>query len=538
MRLGSIIATWVPRAVRAVVGLVLSLPLSLASSPNDPPAFEDLRTLAVQSGLLGDDLSPALVPLTAEDPANVWRFRPSGPFDQLLSDSPSVRVHVPIGHLSNHMTGDPQAPLASEVLRTAVRTLAFCKENSLGEPLALSEGALDIFLVPLHGIATGYAVLQPRPAHAPGASGFAVLDLSLSPQVAAETTATLVARLVFAAHHGNAPLYWTEPSIAYVAEQVVGRGDRTTNARLARWNHPEPGFLIHDPLLARGNVSLFDPLRPAVALRTLGLTWRNLARQTDTTLSPQAVIDEAIQASTGLDILDLWSLAGEAQIARGIVPTRWAARVETIPQLDRPSELPLAASGIGLIRILPDPSHSEGTRVSLEIPEPQWRVSLLAHRRGVNAWDKAALPSDSPLSFLIPWADYDQAVVLLVRPQATASDGSFRWGAQTADRSGLFALSAFGARALPGGFIEVNWSSAWEEDLFGWLVERSLRQDGPWDLVGGQPIPALGLPQTGSEYQIQDRPPKAATRVYYRVSAITTSGLRITGPVVAVTCLP
>lgn len=526
----------------AALGAALSLlPTSPASAGSGPGAYSLaplVRTAAAQAGLSGDDLSPALRLDGVFEANHPLRSRPADEtWPSIASREPAVRVHWPPG-----MAGLRDADLdgvpdrASAALRTALRTLEFCRAIGLGAPAPDADRELDLYLAGLDGESRGYAVVEPGPAGDRGAPGFAVLDASprQDDQGFRGIVGRSVARLVLAGRDAGAPAWWSEPSALWLQSRTTGPDLEFQRDLLARWNHPERGLLVDDPVLARGNAGLLWSLEDeALEARALVASWSALASRSDAE-SPLASVDRVLRATTGLDLLSLFRRAGAWQLVEGPVPTRYAITVQSLPLLAAEAALPVASHGAAALLLLPDPREPEGTRLTLGWGEEGWGASLLARRRG-GGWDIVPLAPGSAgtLSLVVPWSDYDRAVILLVRAAAGAPSDTLRAHASGVGFSGSVGLSSFGVRGTADNLAEVSWASAWEGSLFGWIVERADRPEGPWEAVHAVPVPAVGLEREGSGYTIQDALPGNGGTLYYRVVALTDLGLRISGPAVA-----
>ncbi|RMG45881.1 MAG: hypothetical protein D6718_06430 [Acidobacteria bacterium] len=518
-------------AIRTIPILLAATLLPAAAGPG----AGDLQRFAIDAGLAGDDLSAAFDPARSR-PAPEWlRARPGEPGLTLYREDPPVRVHV-APELAPDADLDGVPDRAAEALSTAARTLELCRRFGLGSPADDGDGELDLYLADLGGAVRGYVVPEARALPGRGSSGFAVVDASLSQPDGAfrGMIARAAARLVFLGRDASAPLWWLEPSVTWVEARVAGPDPRSDRILQARWTYPERGPFVGDPLLARGNVSLLWALRDeSLEGRALAATWSALARREDGE-PPEEVVARALERVTGLSFERLVARAATVQIVSDLPPTRFTADVGTLPVFDRPGLAPVRPGGAALVRVLPDPRQPEGTRLRVQVGDDLWSAFLLARRQG-GGWDRAPLPvTDAEVSAELPWNDYDAAVLLLVRRREALDPGPISVQASAGGRVGPYALSAVGARRLPGGLVEIRWHSAWERGLFGWMVERSASPDGPWTAVAGSPVPAIGLPREGSGYSLLDSPPDAEGLLYYRVVAVTRDGLRITAPAIAV----
>ena len=532
-----------PTALLTALAVVtIAIAPNRAAGADDPVAYAAaVRSAAAQAGLSGDDLSPALRLEGSFALEHPLRRRPgaSGPgaLTSIASREPAVRVHWPAG-LSGLRDADLDGvpDRAAGALRTALRTLNFCRTVGLGVPADDADRELDLYLAPLDGDARGFAVIEPGPPGERGAPGFAVLDASArqDEQGFRGMVGRAVARLVLAGRDASAPSWWSEPSALWVQAQVTGPDLEIQRDLQARWNHPERGLFVDDPLLARGNAGLLWSLEDeALETRALVATWNALAARGDGEAAVGAV-DRALAATTGLDLVAAFRRAGAWQLVEGPAPSRWALTIQSLPMLESEAALPVAAYGAAAVLLLPDSHEPEGTRASFAWGEEGWSASLLARRRG-GGWDVVPLSpaSGGRLSFLVPWADYDRAVLFLVRAVTGVPPGTIRAQAAGLGPASVVGLSSFGVRASSDDLAEISWSSAWEGSLFGWIVERAARPEGPWSAVHAVPVPAVGLEREGTGYTIQDALPGDGGTLYYRVVALTDLGLRISGPAVA-----
>ncbi len=523
----------------AVVSIAIA-PTRAAADGDSASFGVAVRAAAAQTGLSGDDLSPALRPDGALAPDHPLRRRPAaaspGALSSIASREPAVRVHWPAtlaGLRDGDLDGIPDR--ASAALRTALRTLSFCRTVGLGAPADDADRELDLYLVDLGGDARGFAVIEPATPGERAAPGFAVLDSSSrqDEQAFRGMVGRAVARLVLAGRDAAAPSWWSEPSALWVQAQVTGPDLEFQRDLQARWNHPERGLFVDDPMLARGNAGLLWSLEDeALETRALAATWNALASRADGEIA-SAAVDRALAAATGLDLVSAFRRAGAWQLVEGPAPTRWALTIQSLPMLETEAALPVAPYGAAAVLLLPDSRDPEGTRLTFSWPEEGWSASLLARRRG-GGWDVVPLsPAAGRLTFLVPWADYDRAVLFVVRAVAGGPAATLRAQAAGIGPSSLVGLSSFGVRANSDDLAEIAWSSAWEGSLFGWIVERAARPEGPWSAVHAVPVPALGLEREGTGYTIQDALPGDGGTLYYRVVALTDLGLRISGPAVA-----
>lgn len=523
------------------IGLVLAAWISpalawQASGPKEVP--DQVQAVAQAAGLLEDDLSPILTLEGGLPLDHPLRRRPAlSGLASLASPDPGVRVYYPDrpipGVRDRDGDGIPDRALAA--LQIAGRTLELCRRHGLGNLADLGNRELELFLLPLGGTVRGYAAFDR--AVPPGASGFGVVDLSPSQDEPSfrGMVSRVAARLILASQAAAVPAWWAEPSAFWIQAQITGIDLEMERNLLARMNHPERGAETQDLILARGNLALLLAFQdPGLEVRALSASWKAL-REHPVAENPVLLIDQVLDAQTGIGLADLLLRAGLIQIVDGPVPGRWALRLSALPVLDAACTFPISPLGMALVHLTPDPGMPEATVVSIKPGGPGWSVALLAQRKS-GEWETTTLPTgeEGGGPVMMPWRDYQKAVILAVRPREGSATGDLRLQAEGWSKNELFGLSSFGARTLSGGRVQVAWTSAWEDGLFGWWVERATSAEGPWSPVHEFPVPALGTPGEGTEYQVQDAAPAPLGPLYYRLAALTALGLRITGPAVAV----
>ena len=451
--------------------------------------------------------------------------RPAGRELSTAASRPAVRVHYAEAE---------DAERAAAALRAATKVLDAAKALGFA-PLDDGDGEIDLFLAPTAD-GDGAVALETRAVAGRGASGYVVVDPRADDDALADQAARGVAALVFAALDADAPAAWREASSAWLAEKASGSAPGAARAAAARWNHAERGLGADDRLLARGAASLFAAAGAERAERLLVLSWRLLAARGDNETA-FAAIDAACRQAAGVSLVELQLRAGARLIAGGAPPARVAARIDRVAAADLFPAIPVEPLGAAVVQLLPDPRHPSGAVVAAAPAAPGWSALLLAHRRD-GAFDAAPLPPDADGAFRahVPWSDYDEATLLLGRPEADGGDGALRLSAEPAASEGLFGLAAFAARPTAAGEVEIAWSTAWEGPLFGWTVERASSADGPWRPLRAAPVPALD--RDGAEYVVVDPAPAARRRAFYRVVAVTAAGLRVAGPAVALRPVP
>jgi hypothetical protein len=520
-----------------LAGLMLSAAAAAPVTAAEP-LTDHLARLAEVGRAHGGDLSQ-LTGLDAGLDAAALRERPAGiGLIQLASVEPAVRLHLPApraaGLADDDLDGIPDR--AAAALRVAVQTLELSARLGLGSPGDDGDGELDLYLLPLRGLARGWTVIEQPLPPGRGGAGFGVVDVSHQQDEAAflGMVARTVARLVLAARDARAPAWWAEPSALWLETRVTGATMETAHCLHARWTRPELGLETGLPPVLRGNAGLLWSLSdPHIEGRVLAATWTALARR-EHARSALEVIERALLETTGATVGTLLVRAGVQQVVHGLEPARWTDEIGELPRLDVDRPLKIAPRGVALIAIEPDPREPEGTRLGWTTDSPGWTAALIAARRD-GGWDLVQLapPTDEPGEVVVPWTDYSRAVVLLARWPADEGEGELLVRADAAGAGGLFALSSLSAQVLADGIAELTWSSTWEQQIHGWIIERSPAPDGPWTAVNELPVPALGLPREGTHYMIQDPFAGADGTLYYRVVAITAEGLRLTGPSVA-----
>ncbi|MFN7965463.1 MAG: hypothetical protein U0V87_07235 [Acidobacteriota bacterium] len=499
-----------------------------------PTALDELRAAAATRGLQGVDLGSIIATTPAEKFS--WLQRPSGRFLEIHSTDPAVRVHVPMGSALRDSDSDGIPDRGALALKLAVRTIQALRQLGLSTPADDGDGELDLYLLALDGITPSVVSLETRLPPSRGAAGFAMVDVSARQRDEAYSSAVVraVARLAFAALDAEAPQWWLEPSVQWIQLEVVGSTLEQDRALQVRWNHPERGLDAVDPLLMQGNVTLLQGLQDSArAARVLQATWRRLAARTETQAA-LAAIDDGVLTTTGMTLVELQLRAGISELVGGRLPTRWAGAITSLPVLDQETSMLVAPLGVALISVTPDGRDSIATRLSFVVSEEGWTGTLIAHRVS-GGWDRVPVRFDHGRAgeLVLPWTDYDRAAVLLARGASGTSSGQLRFRAAGQGQSPLFALSSVGAQAVGDGLAEIRWSSAWEQELHSWVVERAQSSAGPWEICSPVPVPAVGQPRAETHYTIHDTPLHGARRVFYRVVGVTREGMRITGPAVA-----
>jgi hypothetical protein len=522
-------ANWHQQTARAALALVFGL----AALPVLFTPLASAETGAPGLAALAEDPSPLFAGESAPRSPGLERPVPSAVIEH-ARESPPLRIHVSsaVALADTDLDGIPDRVSAAE--RAAAATLDFCERIGLGGPLDDGDGELDVYLVDVDGAARGYAVFERHePAFRRAASGFVVADVSSgwSEAELSGIVARSVARLVLAAHDSTAPLWWTEASALWIESRVAGRPARAGDSALERLSAPEAGPVVADVRLARGNLSLIEALdEPSVEARLIVSTWRALAERSWKE-DPLAVVDRAARESTGLPLHGLVERAAVTQLAGGEIPRRWGGEIGLLPVLDAGLTRDVAPGGVALVRLVPQGTGKLPVRLSVSAVDSAWSFSLLVADLD-GGWQRVRALGDprDGLELTLLWSDYREAVLVATRHIDATGPGQPLLTARETSALEPFALSAFGGRMTPRAAVEINWTSAWESGLFGWLVERSGSASGPWESILSIPIPALGLPGDGSSYSVIDPSPAERDASYYRVVGITTLGLRVSGP--------
>lgn len=80
-------------------------------------------------------------------------------------------------------------------------------------------------------------------------------------------------------------------------------------------------------------------------------------------------------------------------------------------------------------------------------------------------------------------------------------------------------LVAFQAHLRDGGVV-ITWSTAWEEGVAGYRLQRATSFFGPWSDVTDAPIPAQGTDGDGATYQVVDTDVQPGFTYYYRLVTV------------------
>ena len=527
-------------AVRSsALAVLVALSFPIAATAGVDEAWRGVTDTLAAARVAGADPSPALRLQRTPAALEPLTLRPADRAAlQLTRQEPAVRVHVARETGMDERDGDLDGlpDRARLVLDAAHDTLLFCERLGLGRPADDGDAELDLYVLPLAGTVRGYAALERADVPGRGASGFVVVDGSASwtLQELRAIVARSVARLVLAARDADAPVWWTEPSASWIESRVAGTPFDAERTLLTRWNHAETGLRTNDPLLARGNVGLLWSLDDErLEGRVVAATWHRLARR-PLGASAETSIAAGLAQITGLSLEHLLLRGAVSQIVGRTQPERWSVAISDLPVLEREGAFPVAALGAALVKLSPDAREPEGVRLTLASADEAWHARLLS-RRIDGSWEMVEIEpfADGSSPLLVPWTDYDEAVVLLVRT-AEAGTGRIAAEARTAAGAEPYALSSFGGRLTPAGMVEISWTSAWERGLFGWLVERAPAVSGPWEPLTRFPVPALGLPREGTGYTTIDPWPGGDGPVHYRVVGVTSNGLRVSGPAFAV----
>lgn len=496
--------------------------------------WEELRAGIQSRAAGGFDLTQS--PPASGETKPLWAARPSGRFAEWRAEDPSVRVSAPPSVALKDLDLDGLPDRVARALNLTARVSALLRSLGFAAIADDGDGEIDLYLLPLEGAAPSVVAFEQRQPPGRGASGFAMIDVSTRQRDEAFDAAIVrsVARLAFGALDVDAPEWWTEASLQWVQRSVLGTGAEQDRAVQVRWNHPERGIDASDPLLAQGNVTLLRGLQDeGRAWRLLQAAWKQLAtrREADPASS---VIEASVMASTGHRLAELVLRAGIAELVDGLQPSRFALSVGALPVFEQDCALPVAPTGAAIIPITPDPVEPYATRLALVFGDEHWTGALVAHRI-VGGWDRIplAIDGDHTREVVVPWGDYDRAFALVVREPDAGGPGSVRVRARGQGQTGLAAWSSVGAQPVGFGMAEIRWSSAWEQELRGWVIERAPALNGPWQIVTPLPVPAVGQLHSETQYVAHDALPAEWRRIFYRVVGVTPEGLRLTGPTIA-----
>ena len=72
----------------------------------------------------------------------------------------------------------------------------------------------------------------------------------------------------------------------------------------------------------------------------------------------------------------------------------------------------------------------------------------------------------------------------------------------------------------------IRWSTASEEDNFGYDIYRGLTEDGPFERITTDPLPGAGTTDIPQNYEYRDDTIKPETVYWYYVEAISMAGNR------------
>lgn len=503
-----------------------------ASPPSSAALLEELRQQRASS-----PVGELVLRSGAAPTASAATLRPTGRFLELRSDEPDVRVHLPIALASREEQNESYLVRTESARQLALKTLAALRHAGLPEPADDGDGEIDIYLLALDGAVDSTVVLDEKLSSGRGLAGHVLVDVSNRQplELFESSIVRSVARLAFAAWDAEAPSWWVEPSVSWVESMVLGESEALDRAARAHWSQPERGLETSDPLLQRSNWSLFRSLQDeSRAARMVFASWKRLAQRATLESATQAIA-EGVRNATGLSLEELQLRAALAELADGLTPNRWSLSVGMVPQIDQSPAFDIAPLGAALIEVVPDPAEPVGTRISLITSESDWIGALVAHRPRIG-WDRIDIPLAQATTgtVVIPWADYDRACIVLVRPAKATGLAKYALHAEGQGQAPLFALSSMAAIYHHAQHIELRWSSAWEQDLLSWAVERAPTPDGPWEIASAIPVPAVGLPRVDTQYAYHDETVPRWSRIFYRIVALTHEGLRVSGASLAV----
>jgi hypothetical protein len=85
------------------------------------------------------------------------------------------------------------------------------------------------------------------------------------------------------------------------------------------------------------------------------------------------------------------------------------------------------------------------------------------------------------------------------------------------------------ATSIPAWCLEPNvirWTTASEENNFGYDVYRGSTEEGPFERINADPLPGAGTTDIPQHYEYQDSAIEAGTVYWYYVEAISMNGDR------------
>jgi len=428
---------------------------------------------------------------------------------------PSVRVRWSPGDGLPDRDADGVPDAAADVLRIAARVADEFRAAGLETPGDGADGGLDLWLGE-----------GPPPA---GTVGLPAREALRDPPGFRAEVGRRLAEAFLRRWVPGAPAWWVAPSACWLAERATGLRPSSCGNPALRWTHPEPGLLATGPLLAPSNLALLECLGGVRRVRSaLRATWRRLATDPG---DPVGAVNGGLVAA-GLDLPGLFLRAGIARIAAGNLPARESLRVENLPVLEKALEFPPGPLGGALLHLLPDPRFPAATVVEID-PDGRALRGVVLGRRQETFFDRVDLrpDPDGVLRVTIPWHDYREAFLLLVRPDAEPGPLEVLVDAEPGDPGPPFELVSFSATATAGGNVFVEWRTGREDGVVAWIVERSL-DDGPWQAATPVPLPSLGSLTGGGSYVVPAGPVPAGSVSRWRLVALLADGFRRTGPVV------
>ena len=450
---------------------------------------------------------------------------------ELVHEGPDFRVvsssWLYAGRVDLDRDGVPDR--IDQATQATLATLEAFAALDLGPAPDDGDGELDVFVLPLGGGIGGYVYLESQIPASRGASGYVVVDGSAGRDAAefSRIVSSAVARLLLAGVDADAPTWWAEPTALWIAETAVRSRPPSLRTALTDPQRLAAGPMVSDVSLAAENLVLLDALQDdRIAQSVISATWVELGSQRAD--EPRKAVERGLAASIGLDLSELFARAVTWNVLRlDGLPTGSPA-VSSLPVFDLRSPFPVEPGGISVLEVLP--GAGELTELIVETDDPHWSVALVS-RRSPDRWELSRLDgadSSAADSILLPWSDYGRAVAIFSRSSAADGAGRVSFDARPGENGRLFALSASGgAFASRSASVEISWSSAWETELFGWLVERADAPEGPWVAIRPFPTPALGTADEGAAYSLDDAWPADSSRVWYRVVALTRQGLRV-----------
>jgi hypothetical protein len=408
----------------------------------------------------------------------------------------------------------------------------------LGYPSPAPDGTrLDVFVDHLGRGLDGAAIsgLETAPG-APATSGFIVLDDELPAERVMSATLHQVAHLSLAALSARTSPWWAEASASFLT--VSGTGDLSSHEAGLRARLQSPGRSLSSDSMLLMQGSLLWPLFLAERAGGPGIVrqiWAELAQQGH---DPLTATDQVLRRSAGISLVEAtreyaaWNLfTGERDIARHYsiaraLPRSQLPTIEPGPPFQIGPVEPVEALGSIAFRL---PGNGNRGALDLELTvqggNPAADVLVFYEDDGpLPVLVGVALKADGTGRVSIPWGQAREAWIIM-RNQATASGESSSFQVRGAlDPYAPYDLASFNARAS-GPSIILEWTTASEKGLVGWIVYRSPTPGGPFSRLNAVAIPAFGDSTAETGYIFIDDSARRENRYYYRIEGFTDLGL-------------